>query len=263
MAEIITAKGTGFFIEKVIRGARERIVLISPFLKVQKLYLDELKASARRGVSISVLFREDEARKEQVEALLEVEGIKLFQLPELHAKCYFNEHRFVLTSMNLHDHSERNNKELGIMLEKGIDEPLFNDALSGALSILESSSPMITGRDHRPRTPPLPVTNTTPPGPLPFVALPERGVCIRCAEPMACDPDAPMCYADFTTWVRYENPEFGEKHCHTCGQSSFVSMADPMCNSCNRKYAEALKALSMKRKKKGGLTKRSWRRSVG
>lgn len=237
MAEIITAKGTGFFIEKVIRGARERIVLISPYLKVQKLYLDELKGAANRGIKVSVLFREDEAKQDQIDALLEVKGVALFCLPELHAKCYFNEHRFVLTSMNLHDHSERNNKELGIMLEQGSDEPLFQQAVESAQRILEHAAPFATKRSAgrsmasmpkeakaKPRVTSVYRASTKHPH--------EQAYCIRCADRINFDVERPFCSDCYWEWAQWQNEDYKEEHCHRCGQERTTSFAKPLCRMC-------------------------------
>ncbi len=214
MAEIITAKGTGFFIEKVIRGARESIVLISPYLKVQKLYLDELKAAAKRGIAVAVVFREDEAKQDQVDALLEVKGIKLYQLPELHAKCYFNEHRFVLTSMNLHDHSERNNKELGIMLEQAADAELFAQAHEQAMSILAIAQPLKSFTSNGAEAPPV---MKRVPGTAP---QPSTGYCIRTGEPIPFNVEKPLSYPAFQVWSQFGDPDYPEKYCHFSGEPS-------------------------------------------
>jgi len=223
MAEIITAKGTGFFIEKVIRGARERIVLISPYLKVQKLYLDELKAAAKRGVSIKVVFRKEDAKKDQIDALLDILNVELFQLPELHAKCYFNEHRLVITSMNLHDHSERTNQELGIMLEDN-DHPLFQEAVDRALGILAIAEPLAQGkqlsRDSR-----LAGWDRKPSkvkGPV--------GYCIRTGEQIAFNVEKPLSYEAYLIWSQYGDPDYPEKYCHFSGEPSHgdTSVARPI-----------------------------------
>jgi hypothetical protein len=89
--------------------------------------------------------------------------------------------------------------------------------------------------------------------------LPAKGFCIRCGKAMNCDPDAPLCFEDYTIWVRYKDPDFVEARCHTCGKSAFVSMADPMCNSCNMSFAGPLRALDSQRK--GGMVfgRPTWR----
>ena len=241
MAEIITAKGTGFFIEKVIRGARERIVLISPYLKVQKLYLDELKIAAKRKVSIAIVFREDEAKADQLEALWEIEGVELSCLPELHAKCYFNEHRFVLTSMNLYDHSELHNKELGIMLEEKTDQDLFKDAVSHAVTILGSSKPLL---GHRKRKPTPSVTADVI---APYSAKrkeKKQGHCVRCKTELRYNPDYPFCVDCYTSWAKWSNDDFPEKYCHRCGkEKDTITRVKPQCRECYHAWQAEVKAV--------------------
>lgn len=243
MAEIITAKGTGFFIEKVIRGARERIVLISPYLKVQKLYLDELKSAANKGIRVTVLFREEEAKPDQLDALKEIKNVELFCLSELHAKCYFNEHRFVLTSMNLHDHSERNNKELGIMLEQGIDEALFKQAWDNALRILETGRRLHAGPLKAPSAI-RPVSKEGKPKSRSPIAAFVNGLvdgmrngayCIRCSDRIPFDMDKPLCITCYREWAQWKNMDYKEVYCHECGEERATSFSKPLCRSCYTK----------------------------
>ena len=46
------------------------------------------------------------------------------------------------------------------------------------------------------------------------------------------DLDAPYCLDCYKVWAQYEDPDYPEKYCHTCGNRASTSMAKPECNSC-------------------------------
>ncbi len=56
MAEFLTTHGTAFQIENVIAGARKRLTLVSPFIKLSKTLAERLQDAARRGVKITIVF---------------------------------------------------------------------------------------------------------------------------------------------------------------------------------------------------------------
>ena len=96
MAEFLTKKGVGAELERIIREATTRIILISPYLQVSKEYMKRLGDAARRGVQISVIFRENKVPSAQLVDLERLPRIGLRCLDNLHAKCYSNESRILL-----------------------------------------------------------------------------------------------------------------------------------------------------------------------
>src|SRR5437899_1829722 len=125
MAEFLTTHGTAFQIEKVIAGARKQLTLVSPLLKLSKTLAERLQDAARRGVRITIVFGKEELESEQQLLLSELAGARLYFLPNLHAKCYLNEDRMVITSMNMYEFSEKHNREMGVLLEAR--EPAYTE----------------------------------------------------------------------------------------------------------------------------------------
>lgn len=74
--------------------------------------------------------------QKQLDALTNIE---LFFLQNLHAKCYLNENVLVVSSMNLYEFSEKNNREMGIVLTRQDDGECFADALAEAHSIMAAA----------------------------------------------------------------------------------------------------------------------------
>ena len=64
---------------------------------------------------------------------------KLYYYHNLHAKCYFNDSEMVITSMNMYEFSEKNNREMGIYINKSNDNSTFLDAFQETKSIIDNS----------------------------------------------------------------------------------------------------------------------------
>src|SRR5438552_6769895 len=189
MAEFLTTHGTAFQIENVIAGARKRLTLVSPFLKLSKTLAERLQDAARRGVKITIVFGKEELEHEQEVLLVGLAGARLYFLPNLHAKCYFNEDRMVITSMNMYEFSEKHNREMGVLLKVG--EPGYADALREVDSIIAAaearsvtSAPTHSRRTYQP-------TETFPARVSSHSRRHGYGVCIRCQASIPRNPWRP------------------------------------------------------------------------
>lgn len=274
MAEFLTTTDTSAAIERVIRGAKKELTLISAYVYPRVIYLQRLKDAAERGVSITFIFGKRRMDEKVFALFKEIPNLKIYYLEELHAKCFVNEREAIVTSLNLLNGSEEKNREMGVRLDRGKDTEAYNECVNEVRSILREAR-LVRSNEAKPAA----KASGSPGGPevekprdgsvvrggnavVAQKELPESGHCIRCGKTVPCNPDAPLCYEDFTVWVKYEDPKFIEKVCHTCGRSAFVSMADPMCNPCNQKYASELKKLTVARRKLGELARRSWRKGA-
>ena len=242
MAEFLTTHGVAFQIENVIAGARERVTLVSPFLKLSKTLAERLQDAARRGVPITIVFGKEELGRDQRALLAGLAGARLYFLPNLHAKCYFNEARMVITSMNMYEFSEKNNREMGVLLEAG--EPAYADALREVESIIAAAEARPLAPAARPATPAardaapgVAVDPVTVVAPAVKVSPPRStrqpgGVCIRCRAPVPRDARRPLCEACYGVWAAYGNPDYPERWCHACGRAEDTSVGRPLCRSC-------------------------------
>lgn len=232
MIEILSAKAAFYHIEQIIRQARERIVLVSPYLQIPQIIRDRLREAAQRGVAITVVSRDIDKPEERRERddLLSLPGLSLYTLSYLHAKCYLNEQQLVITSLNLYEFSERN-WEMGVRFTA--DEPAYADAKQEVDSIIAAATRVSApARGARPGVPAKPA-----PTPKPAPAVKPKGFCIRCAGHIALNPAAPLCRDCWTVWVVYENEDYPENVCHECGRNADTSKARPRCDRCYRKAA--------------------------
>jgi phosphatidylserine/phosphatidylglycerophosphate/cardiolipin synthase-like enzyme len=137
MAQFLTTHGVASEIERLIVGARERLVLVTPYLKVSQILIERLLDASRTGVAISLVYGKVELPDAEMVKLRRVSKLDLRFSEHLHAKCYFNESMMVLASMNLHEFSEKNNREFGVLLTA--NEQVYRDAVREVESILANA----------------------------------------------------------------------------------------------------------------------------
>lgn len=241
MAEIVSAKGTGHKVEQIIQGARTELILISPYLRLDDTYMQELKRALDRKVSVKFVFREEDLKKPESEKLRSLTGLQLFSLPRLHAKCYYNEQRMVITSMNLHESSEVNNREIGVFIDRTEDQRLYADAVEQARSILESAKPLPRHAPEPTYASPLSRTGKGKRSPVgAFIHGFTKGIlngayCIRCATRIPLNAERPLCDSCYREWAKWKNEDYEEEHCHQCGKERKTTMAKPLCRTCYSK----------------------------
>ncbi|GAF81802.1 unnamed protein product, partial [marine sediment metagenome] len=128
MAKFLTTLETSAKIEKIIREAKEELTLITPYLKLTQIFFDRLKDADNRNVRTKLVYGKEELNPDDLERLKELKNLELNFCENLHAKCYFNENLMVITSLNLHEFSQTNNREMGVQIKLKEDTKLFNDA---------------------------------------------------------------------------------------------------------------------------------------
>lgn len=135
MAEFLTTLGNSNYIERIICKAQEYIVLVSPYLRLSRNILDRLADANAKNIPITIIYGKEELDRKQKELLCQFENIELLFCANLHAKCYYNEQMLVVSSMNLHQYSEQNNREMGILIDREKDTELYNEVLQEVSSI--------------------------------------------------------------------------------------------------------------------------------
>ena len=229
MAEFLTTHGTAFQIENVIAGAKERLTLVSPFLKLSKTLAERLQDAARRGVSITIVFGKKELDHEQEAVLAGLSGVRLYFLPNLHAKCYYNEERMVITSMNMYEYSEKTNREMGVLLNAG--DPAYASAVQEVGSIIAASELRSEGTPARSH-------HQQPQHEQQGSSGGGAAVCIRCKTGVPRNPYRPLCNTCYGVWASYQgDADYQEQWCHLCGRQDATSVNRPLCWRCYRRAA--------------------------
>ncbi|MDC7227538.1 MAG: phospholipase D-like domain-containing protein [Spirochaetales bacterium] len=204
-------------IVKVIRSAKGYIVLASPYVKIRENYIDRIREASNRNVEIHFVFGKSDLDEREVRKLETIPNLNLHYLENLHAKCYLNESTAIITSMNLHEYSEKNNREMGMMIEREYNEKLYNEINDELKSIVDAST-------HYTLKQPKYQNNYDD----------DVGYCIRCSTQIDFDPDRPLCNRCFNEWRQYGDVYYSEQFCHACGDRERTSYAKPLCYSCFR-----------------------------
>jgi hypothetical protein len=220
MAEFLTTAAVTYQVERVILESKKKLVLVSPYIKITKTFLERLRDASGRGVLITIIYGKSELNSIEKKQIDSIPDLKLYFFENLHAKCYFNESEMVITSMNLYEFSERNNREMGIFITKKLDEEIFKEAVSETHSIIKSatliSTTLITKTDSKSS-----------------IAKSKTGFCIRCKDDVENSNNNPYCKDCYTSWEFWNNPLFIEKFCHNCASAHKSSKENPYCDPCN------------------------------
>ena len=143
MVDFLNTASAYSAIENIISKAENRLVLISPYIQIPKLLLERLTyASEDRGVNITLVCRKDSLKRQEFNSLKRINRLEILDLPNLHAKCFFNESSMVITSLNLYDFSQENNREMGLLITYTEDSEAFIDAMDEAKFIIQRAHPI-------------------------------------------------------------------------------------------------------------------------
>lgn len=226
MAKFLTTKGMAFEIENIISETEKKLFIVSPYLKISKTFYERIMDIEKRGATIKLVFGKTELDSEQENILSAIKHMNLYFCENLHAKCYFNEKKMVIGSMNMYEFSEQNNREMGVLIEKSLDREVFEKAINEVESIINASK-TIALKEKKER-----YTNIAKE--IPSRKSYESGFCIRCGTKKEINPYEPYCRECYSSWVEYGNRWYEEKYCHICKKQFNSTIDKPLCNECYR-----------------------------
>jgi phosphatidylserine/phosphatidylglycerophosphate/cardiolipin synthase-like enzyme len=148
MAKFLTTNGINYVVEEIIKTAKERVVLMSPYLRLNDRIKELLSIGYRPDVNIQVIYGKKELDPPERQWLRTVPHIHTRFCANLHAKCYLNESRCVITSLNLHLYSQQNNNEMGVMVKRGTDQQMFSEISAEVDRLLRISEPTHSDRQN-------------------------------------------------------------------------------------------------------------------
>jgi phosphatidylserine/phosphatidylglycerophosphate/cardiolipin synthase-like enzyme len=139
MAKFLSTTGTNYHLEELIKGSSDRLILISPFLKLNDRMKELLADKNRLKIDVRIVYGKSELQPQEIEWLRGLTYIRTSFCKNLHAKCYVNEEMCIITSLNLYEFSQVNNNEMGILIQRGEDAQLYKDAYEEAQRIIRIS----------------------------------------------------------------------------------------------------------------------------
>lgn len=242
MAKFINTRKAVSEIEDLIKNAGERLILVSPYLKLSKDFKQLLTYRNSKDKITTVVFGKQELNPDEMKFLQGLRFVILKYNEDLHAKCYVNDDKMVITSLNLYEFSMANNKEMGVLIDKNdpADTQLFEDALREVDYINQTSQRFEINLPN-----PLFVksadTKLTKEKALVPNNSKQNGFCIRTGVEIPFNIERPFHYDAYKKWNEFGNPDYQESFCHFSGEPSNgeTSMRRPILKKNWRKAVEA------------------------
>lgn len=250
-ARLIGTKDSAFGLTEIIDSAKSTIVLVTPFVQLSYTHKMKLNEASEKGKQILLVCRRGALYPNQLADLERIRNLKLIDDANVHAKCYFNESKMLITSLNLYNSSIESNVELGVWFDRAESKEKFSRAVADAISEMNISALNLELAKM--------FTKADVPGNFerkkfetqfrlyPFKPLPNiKGYCIRCHEQMNyMNGTYPLCSNCFVDWAKEYDFNAPEKCCHWCGTKQETTKRKPLCFSCFSKYKEAAKGLGV------------------
>jgi phosphatidylserine/phosphatidylglycerophosphate/cardiolipin synthase-like enzyme len=238
MVEFLDTSAISSELSKMISESKEKLYLVSPYLQMSdkiKILIQQME-NASPIIDIKLLYRSEKDSKlndNDMDFLLKkLNNANIYSLDNLHAKCYLNENTAILTSMNLYQHSQENNWEMGIKVEKLTDPVIYED-IYRHVSLLFNA-----GKRYEKKL--INFGNIISQASYVGTKLKKVGkkvisdscYCIRCGKNIDYDMDKPLCPSCFKSWSRFMDKSYHEKYCHYCGKVNKTSFGKPFCINC-------------------------------
>ena len=139
MAKFLNSSGTTYHLEELIKSASDRLIIISPYLKLNERIKELLEDRNRLKIDIRIVYGKNDLHPEEINWLKNLTFIRTSFCKNLHAKCYLNENECIITSLNLYEFSQVNNNEMGVLIYRNEDAKLYADTYEEAQRIIRIS----------------------------------------------------------------------------------------------------------------------------
>jgi len=139
MAKFLNTSGTTYHLEELIKNASDRLIIISPYLKLNERIKELLEDKNRLKIDIRIVYGKNDLHPEEINWLKNLSFIRTSFCKNLHAKCYLNENECIITSLNLYEFSQVNNNEMGVLIFRDEDSKLYADTYEEAQRIIRIS----------------------------------------------------------------------------------------------------------------------------
>nr|WP_314623262.1 phospholipase D family protein [uncultured Noviherbaspirillum sp.] len=139
MAKFLNTSAINYFLEELIKNAKDRLILISPFLKLNDRIKELLEDKNRLKIDVRIVYGKSELQPNELNWLKELTYIRTSYCKNLHAKCYLNEEICIISSLNLYEFSQVNNNEMGVLVHRTDDAEVYKAAYEEAQRITRIS----------------------------------------------------------------------------------------------------------------------------
>jgi phosphatidylserine/phosphatidylglycerophosphate/cardiolipin synthase-like enzyme len=225
MAKYLRTSAITAQVEEMIREAKERLYIISPYLKLSDNIKELLNDKEREKVETRIIFGKQELSPSEMGFLQNLKYVRLYFSKNLHAKCYLNEKKMVIASMNLYEFSQQNNREMGILIERDneSDRVVYDDAWKDIESLLnnaEDFSYIEAPKSENNKISAKTVIAQPPTKPIVKESGKPSGYCIRTGVQILFNQEKPLSLDAFKKWNQFADINYPEKFCHFSGEPS-------------------------------------------
>jgi len=267
MAKFVDTAESQAALIRIIKNSESDLYIISPYTKISGQTKEYIKNIDKTAINFKIISRmenktDTNVPESDIQFLNELKNTKILVCQNLHAKCYLNEKEGLITSLNLHEHSQISNWEMGINFSKDGDPEIYNAVIKEIKHLEERSiqNPKVkkeTSHSHQTNKikqplhptwyiPPVKNKQEIPRNKAQAKSIissvfnsffeADKGYCIRCGTKMEQNPNKPLCEKCYSIWVKHSDPDYQEKYCHICGMESNQTYAKPVCYDCYKKF---------------------------
>ncbi len=243
-------------LKSIILEAERQLILISPYIKLNMDLKKALNTHLNKPqLELIVVYgkNEEDNRKsisdDDYRYFQTFSNVSISYHKRLHAKMYANDEQCLITSMNLHNYSLKENIETGILTEfkildiasnllslvapKFFNDPLDTQAMDFVDYIVGKSVAQFE-RKGKKETSVFGLFNSYSEGEI-SIDKSRTGYCIKTKETIPFNPVRPYGRKAFDIWVNQgSNKNFLEKYCHKCGKENKSCVLKPICIECYR-----------------------------
>ena len=229
MAKFLTTIDIASQLRGLITDADKILYLVSPYLQISKDFQELVNSRNKNEKKTIIIYGKNELTPEQLKFLTGLRHVYLKYHENLHAKCYVNDTKLIITSLNFYEYSMINNKEMGVVYDNTIPEDveIYTKALEHVKFIEDNSddkpfelianstkNATVDKKIETTRQQPIVKSETKK------NSGKQKGYCIRTGAEITFNVEKPLSYESFKSWNKVGNPDFAEKFCHFSGEQS-------------------------------------------
>tara|TARA_B110000879_G_C11102679_1_gene483840 strand:+ start:85 stop:1281 length:1197 start_codon:yes stop_codon:yes gene_type:complete len=127
MAKYLDTSHISSELMELLKEAKEKIILVTFSVQVNTQIQERLKTKSKIGTlsEITLIYGNTKPKKSELQWMSEIDDLKVWKKKNLHAKCYINEKKAIICSMNLYDYSQTTNIEMGFLITKEEDPEAY------------------------------------------------------------------------------------------------------------------------------------------
>ena len=127
MAKYLDTSHISSELMELLKEAKEKIILVTFSVQVNTQIQERLKTKSKIGTlsEITLIYGNTKPKKSELQWMSEIDDLKVWKKKNLHAKCYINEKKAIICSMNLYDYSQTTNVEMGFLITKEEDPQAY------------------------------------------------------------------------------------------------------------------------------------------